>query len=292
MKRRAFLASTLAGTGALAGCGGRSETDRERTRTPRPTPPPDVVTETAKAVPEPSGVDSTEAATAFVTEHESRYVHNELVDGFGGDRAATDITVELASAAVVHTTEQGYYLLSTCSGSAEYYSADGSSGAGRNAASVAHFVGGDTHHRVPFNFYSCESPGVPTPTERESGPPLARLQLYDFQTPPDYENPDEGGHTVDLTVRDDDGEAVLDRSYQTSLPLSVQPRVTDEPGAYTISAALDDGTTAKYDWAPSGPEDPSWWAVAVIVTNAGGLTVQRLYPNETVGLPERTLCRR
>jgi hypothetical protein len=293
MKRRSFLAATLAGSSALAGCGGRSNTDREYTETARPTPPADVTTETTVSVPEARSVDSVDAAVAFVEEHESRYVHNELVDGFGGSQPATDITVEPASASVVHTTEHGYYLLSACSGSADYYSAKGSSSASRNAVSVAHFVGGDTHRRVPFNFYSCAEPAVPTPTERRDDPPLARLQLYDFETPPDYENPSEGGHTVELAVRDDTGDAVLDRAYQTSLPLTVQPRVTDQPGEYIISAALDGAdVSASFDWSLPGPEAPSWWAVAVIVTNAGGLTIQRLYPDETVGVPQRTLCDR
>ena len=299
MKRRSFLAGTVGGAGLLAGCGGRSETDAQYTPTPEPTPPPDVSTETPVSVPEPNGVNSADAAVQFVSTYESRYIHNELVDGFGSSQPATEITVEPASVEVVHTTENGYYLLSTCRGSAEYYQADGSSGASRNAVSVAQFVGGDSHRRIPFNYYSCEQPSIPTPTEGESGggnqaesEPLARLQLYDFETPPDYENPDEGCRTVEVTVRDATGSVVLQTGYQASLPLTVQPRVVEEPGAYTITARLEDGTTAEYEWSPTSPTAPSWWATAIVVTNAGDLTIQRFYPDETVGLPPRTLCGR
>lgn len=295
MKRRSFLTGMVGGAGLLAGCAGRSETDAEYTPTPEPTPPPDVSTETPVSVPEPSGVDSVDAARQFVSTYESRYIHNELVDGFGSSQPATEITVEPARVETVYSTENGYYLLSTCRGSAEYYQADGSSGASRNAVSVAHFVGGDSHRRTPFNYYSCEEPSVPTATEGETqaeSEPLARLQLYDFETPPDYENPDEGGQTVEVTVRDSTGSVVLEKGYQTSLPLTVQPRVVEEPGAYTITARLEDGTTAEYDWSATSPTAPSWWAIAVVVTNTGDLTIQRFYPNETVGLPRRSLCGR
>ncbi|MFC6989056.1 hypothetical protein ACFQJD_10690 [Haloplanus sp. GCM10025708] len=120
-----------------------------------------------KPLPTPDDVSNETAARSFVETHERRYVYNELVDGFGTTQPATKITVESTDAAVGYTTAGGYYLLSTCRGSARYYDPDGSpSRAGRNAASVAHFVGSDVHRRIPFNAYRCEEPVV---TESDEG---------------------------------------------------------------------------------------------------------------------------
>lgn len=293
MRRREILSALVCGTGVLAGCSTESRFNRESTSTPASTPPPNVTTFTeTKTLPTPDGVSSREAARSFVQTHEQRYVYNELVDGFGGSQPAINIDVEPTQVAVVHTTDSGYYLLSSCTGSAEYYDPDGSpSNSTRNASSVAHFVGPTHHRRIPFNAYRCQRPIVESSSEVASDEPAVRFQIYDFDTKPDYVHPEQGGHMVDVTLTDADGTSVLEREYQTSLPLTVQPRVTETPGQYTLSASLADGRNIQHTWSLSGPASPSWWALSILITNGGDLAVQMLYPNEAVGLPSGTLCR-
>jgi len=293
MRRRALLASLSAGAAFLAGCSGRSRPAERATRTAEPTPPPDVTTITeTKPLPEPDRVSSPDAARSFVERHERRFVYNELVGGFGTRQPAIDISVDPPAVDVVHDTDSGFFFLSTCTGEAEYYDPDGSpTTAGRNAASVAHFVGGGTHRRIPFNAYRCHDAVASTPTESDSA---ARFQLYDFATPLDRDRSEREGYTVDVDVRDG-SETVLDRTYRTELPLSVQPNATREPGSYTLSASLaaegaDDGTTVERDWSPSSPADATWWALALLITPDERLLARELYPNETTGLPESTLC--
>ncbi|MFB6354815.1 MAG: hypothetical protein ABEJ92_12110 [Halobacteriales archaeon] len=291
MRRRPFLAG-LAGTASvLAGC---ATTPPDPDPTPEPTPPPDVtvVTET-RPLPTPGDPPSRAAARRFVAKHERRYVYNELVDGFASTQPAVDITVEEPRVSVVHAADRGYYLLSTCTGTARYFDPDGSRSSGsRNAASVAHFVGPGVHRRIPFNAYRCRQPVVPaTPDERDN-PPAARFQVYDFETPPDDDHPEAGGRTLDVTVADPDDGTVLDRRYRTSLPLTVQPGVTDTPGRYRLAASLRNGGAVGSDWRLDGPSDPAWWALAIVITYAGELVVLTWYPNGAVGLPRRTLCRR
>lgn len=294
MRRREFLAAVTCGTGALSGCSTDPEPNREPSPTPEPTVPPDVTTITEKQSPEiPDDISDAATARRFVEAHERRYVHNELVDGFGTNLPATEITVESTDAAVVYTTDEGYYLLSACRGSAQYYDPDGSPRrAGRNAASVAHFVGSDIHRRIPFNAYRCAEPIVTDPDEGERNGSSARFQIYDFETPPNYDQPEQGGHEVTVRVSDTVGETVLDRDYQTSLPLTVQPRVTRTAGGYSLSVSTTDSGHAQHDWSLSGATDPTWWALAVLITHSGDVTVQTLYPNEAVGLPAASLCTR
>jgi len=94
-----------------------------------------------------------------------------------------------------------------------------------------------------------------------------------------------------VTVTDCEGATVLDSTYRTSLPLTVQPRVTATPGAYTLSASLADGASARHDWSLSTPVGFSWWALSLLVTNGGEPVVRTLSPNEAVGLPSGTVCR-
>lgn len=206
---------------------------------------------------------------------------------------AIDITIKSTDSAVVYTTAEGYYLLSTCRGSAQYYDPDSSPRrAGRNAASVAHFVGSDIHRRIPFNAYRCEEPIVTDSSRGDEDGSSARFQIYDFETAPNYDQPDQGGHKGDVRVSDAAGEAVLDREYQTSLPLTVQPRVTRTSGKYSLSVSTVDGGQARHDWLLSEPIDPAWWALAVLITHGGDVAIRTLYPNEVVGLPSTSLCTR
>ncbi|MDS0293047.1 hypothetical protein [Halogeometricum luteum] len=292
MRRRPFLGAV--GAALAAGCSGRSRP--VATRTERPTPPANVTTITdTKPLPTPDGDGGRRAALSFVEMHERRFVYNELVGGFGTAQPAISIDVGPVHAAVVRATDRGHYLLSTCSGSARYYDPDGSpSGASRNAASVAHFVGPDTHRRIPFNAYRCREAvlAASEASDRDRETAGARFQIYDFDTPPEYDRPEEGGRAVEVTVSGSDGERVLDRSYRTSLPLTVQPGITETPGTYTLSATLDGGASVRREWTLPDSRTPSWWGMAVLITNGGGIAFQSFYPNETVGVPRGTLCRR
>lgn len=277
----------------LAGCATRERDNHSPVSTSHPTPPPDVTTLTeTKPLPEPSDVSSRAVAQSFVETYEQRYVYNELVGGFGNSGVATEITVEPARVVVVHTTDSGYYVLSSCRGSARYFDPDGSpSSATRNASSVAHFVSKELHRRIPFNAYRCEQPVVQTATANNSDEPLARLQIYDFETKPDYEDLEQGGRTVDVTVRNADEEVILEQAYQTSLPLTVQPAVTETPGSYTLAASLVDGPTVQYEWDLSTPGTPSWWALCLVITAGGNLAIKQWYPNGEVGVPPNGVCR-
>lgn len=260
--------------------------------TDEPTPPPNVTTFTeTKPMPTPTDIRGSAAAVSFVERHEQRYVFNQLVEGFGGTQPATELSVEPAHVAVAFRTERGYYLLSSCSGSAAYYDPGGSSGMNLYETGVAHFVGEGIHRRIPFNAYRCHEPVVSAPESREDAS-LPRFQLYDFETPSDADLRTEDGHQVEVVVRNGAGEVVLNRQYWTSIPLTVQPNVTRTPGEYTLSATLDGTQQVTHEWSLSGAEQPSWWALALVVTNGGDLVVRTLYPNETVGVQSETLCGR
>jgi hypothetical protein len=120
---------------------------------------------------------------------------------------------------------------------------------------------------------------------------VARFQLYDFETPPDYDLTEQDGHSVHVTVTDGDDETVLSREYRTVVPLTIQPNVARKPGRYTMAVSLADGGSVRYNWSLSTQVAPEWWAVAVVLTNAGEVVVRTLYPNDDVGLPRETLCR-
>lgn len=286
MYRRAFLAAV--GIAVTAGCS--ADSDREYG------PVSETATDTATAtaatakpktttsVPErPTAAD----ARSFVAAHERRYVHNELVDaGY-----AVSVEVEPASVRVFRETDEGYFLLSSCSGSAE---SSGSGSMSRNASGVVHFVGSGVHRRIPYNAYACSKSGGAT-TDRdddETHPHPARFQIYDFRSEIEYDDPERGGRRVDVRVERDSGRTVLDRTYETSLPLTVQPNVVARPGTYVFTATLEDGERVERDWNLAPPSTPPWWGLAAFVTPSGGLFAVVVDPPGRLGLPERSLCTR
>jgi hypothetical protein len=292
MRRRDVITALAGSTCLLGGCVTDSDPVGESTSTP--TVPPNVTTFTGtKPLPTPASPSSPEAVRSFIETHEQGYVYNELVDGIASAHPAIEIDVEPAQTAVVHTTDRGYYLLSSCSGSARYYDPDGSpSSATRYASSIAHFVGTGIHRRIPFGAYRCRDPVITASSGEHPARPVARFQLYDFETPPDYDLTEQDGHSVHVTVTDGDDETVLSREYQTVVPLTIQPNVTRKPGRYMLTVSLADGESVRYDWSLPTQAAPEWWAVGVVITNAGEVVVRTLYPNDDVGLPRETLCRR
>lgn len=97
---------------------------------------------------------------------------------------------------------------------------------------------------------------------------------------------------MNVRVSDTDGESVLDREYRTSLPLTVQPKVTRTAGEYSLSVSVTDGDHTQHGWSLSVPTDPAWWAFAVLITHSGDVAIRTLYPNDVVGLPSTSLCTR
>lgn len=187
MRRRDVITALAGSTYLLGGC--VTDSDSVGESTANPTLPPNVTTVTGtKPLPTPGSPSSPEAARSFVETHEQRYVYNELVDGIATAYPAIEISVEPAQTAVVHTTDRGYYLLSSCSGSARYYDPDGSpSSATKYASSIAHFVSTEIHRRIPFGAYRCRDPVITASSGERPARPVARFQLYDFETPPDYD---------------------------------------------------------------------------------------------------------
>lgn len=283
MNRRAYLAAI--GAAVVAGCNG--DPDREYAAVSETTAETaTATTATTKPMPSPPEEPTANEARAFVATHEERYVLAELVD----DGYAVSVDVEPATARVFHETDEGYYLLSSCRGSAE--SSSGSGSMTRNASSIVHFVGPGIHKRVPHNWYACSKSGSATTAEDDADDLSARFQIYDLRSEIDYDNPDSGGLRVDVRVEREPGETILDRSYRTSLPLTVQPRVVGRPGRYALTATLEGGERAEHDWDLTTPSTPSWWGLAVFVTPDGDLFADVLDSPGALGLPERSLCTR
>lgn len=283
MNRRAYLAAI--GATVVAGCNGESDRGYEPvSETTAETAT--ATTATTKSMPSPPEEPTANEARTFVATHEERYVLAELV----GDGYAVSVDVEPATVRVFRETGEGYYLLSSCRGSAE--SSSGSGSMVRNASSIVHFVGPGVHKRIPHNRYACPKSGSATTAEGDADAPPARLQIYDLRSEIDYDRPESGGLGVDVRVERESGETVLDRSYRTSLPLTVQSRVVARPGQYALTATLESGEYAEYDWDLTTPSTPPWWGLAVFVTPDGDLFAEVLDPPGALGLPERSLCTR
>lgn len=284
MNRRGLLAAI--GAAVTAGCS--TDSDREYTPVTRGTTDaatPTATTAETEQLPSPPGDPTASSARSFVATYEERGVHNDLVEqGY-----ARSVEVETATVEVFRETEAGYFLLSSCSGSAESGSDSGSMG--RNAHSIVHFVASETHKRVPYNWYQCAEFRDATTDESDDSDP-AKFQIYDFQSEIDYDQPESGGRWVDVRVERESGETVFDRTYETSLPLTVQPGVVARPDRYVFTATLDDGTRVERNWNLSTPSTPPWWALAVFVAPDGDLFTQVVDLPGDLGLPEGSLCRR
>lgn len=270
---------------------------RPSTRSTPPTPPPNVTvyTETRDAPERPDEV-TRESAVAFVAEHEETLVYNELI-GEGdpmvrarasGQGPATDVSVDPAEVVVLFEREGGVFLLSSCTGTAEFY-CEGSCGPSmtRNASAVTHFVGPDDHVRVPYNAYACRDVLEPyagdDPTENvelDERDAAAKVQFYDLAL---------GNHDLDVTVTHRaSGDRVLDGTFELSLPLTVRTDLTRRKGVYDVRAELPDGTTATGEWTVNGPASYSWTGLSVYVTPGEDLVVHTV-GGEGIDLPE-SLC--
>lgn len=295
MRRRRYLG--VLGSVALAGCAGRADPPSTNRATDPLTPPGNLTVYTeARPMPEPPDSPTVETAQEYVATHEEHLVYNQLIGKadarvrVSGHDYPISVEVEPATTQVVLDREEGVYLLSSCSGEAEYYCEDPepnsscSRGAGRNAHHVTHFVGGGEHHRVPYNWYACKSSDEPYASddpaenvqldERERA---ARLNLYDFA----------GLHpTVDVTITHAaSADVVLERSYDLSLSLALQPDVTRRKGVYETEATVD-GTTAEGEWTVTDEDAPSWTGLSVYVTPGGEPVILTVGRDGPMQLPE------
>lgn len=285
MNRRELFATI--GVVATAGCSADSRDEYAPvSRSPTDAATQASTTTETKPLPAPPADPTTASARSFVATYEERGVHNDLVEhGY-----ARSVEVESATVEAFRETDGGYFLLSSCRGTGE--ASAGSGSMGRNASGVVHFVGSGIHKRVPYNAYSCAEFGDATTTEDRDGFHPVKFQIYDFQSEIGYDRPESGGRRVDVRVERDSGETVLDRTYNTSLPLTVQPGVAARTGQYVLTATLDDGTRVERDWNLATSSTPSWWALAVFVAPDGDLFAEVVDPPGDLGLPEESLCRR
>ena len=280
MRRRRFIA--LLGAAATAGCADRSESDvpPRRSEEKMLTPPANVTVYTeARPMPTAPNTPSREGAREFVATHEENLVYNQLIGK--ADRAVevsgrdypTSVEVDPAQTQVVLEREAGVYVLSSCSGRAEYYCeyADPNRGcgrsSGRNAHAVTHFVGDGEHVRIPYNWYACKRSEGPYESddpvenvdldERERG---ARLNIYDFSG---------WKPTVEVTItHQNSGDVALEKSYDMSLALAVQPDVARRKGTYTVEVDVA-GATASGEWEITSKNDPSWRGLCIYVSPSG-----------------------
>lgn len=285
MNRRGLLAAI--GAVAAAGCSADPGDERDSVASRTTTSATLTATTVERApLPAPPEAPTVASARSFVTTYEERSVRNDLVES-GYARA---VEVESATVEVFRETDDGYFLVSSCRGTAE--SSSGSGSMGRNASGVVHFVSSGTHERVPYIWYSCAEFGDATTAEKRDDADPAKFQIYDFESEIDYDHPESGGRRVDVRVDRDSGTSVLDRTYETSLPLTVQPGVVAQPGRYVLTATLDDGTSFERNWNLTTPSTPPWWALAVFVAPDGDLFAEVVDPPGDLGLPESSLCRR
>ena len=300
MRRRALLATL--GSVALAGCGERTYSPSTERRPDPLTPPANVTVYTeGRPMPEAPESPTVETAREFVATHEEHLVYNQLIGKadtrvrVSGYDYPTSVSVEPATTQVVHETDAGVYLLSSCSGEAEYYCEDRDPnggcgrGAGRNAHAVTHFVGDGEHRRVPFNAYACKEISDPyasdDPTENvplDDHDRAAKLNIYDFT----------GLHpTVDAEITHAaSGDLVLSKSYDLSLQLAVQADVTRRRGVYEVEATID-GVTVHREWTVTDREAASWTGLCVYATPDGEPVIVIAGKNGSIGLPE-SMCRR
>lgn len=299
MHRRTFLATL--GSAALAGCGGRGGLPSTERDTDPLTPPPNVTVYTdARPSPEVPSSPDAESAREFVAAHEEALVYNELVGAVdrpvevSGTDYPTSVEVEPATTQVVHEDDAGVYVLSSCSGEAEYYCEDRDPnggcgrGAGRNAHAVTHFVGDGEHVRVPYNWYACEASDEPYAGDGSSEnvalddrQRAARLNLYDLSG---WEP------TVDVTVTHrESGDVALERTYEPSLALTVQPDVTRRKGTYDVAVDVA-GAVASGEWTVESPDDPTWTGLCAYVTPVGEPAVLTVGTDGPIELDD-TACR-
>lgn len=287
MRRRRLLAALSTLPVAVAGCGGRTDSETP-VRTPTPTAtPPDTATPIAETTPLPDPPESptAEDALAFVREYERVAATNRLVRR-GGDGPARDPEIGDPAAVLVAESDRGFYLFGACRAEATYGD-DG--GFGINRHEVPHFVGRRGDHDVaPWSAAVCdtrERPYAAANGDENAVAPGeaagAEIHLYRF---------DGGARDVEVTVEYlDDGppRRVFSTTVEarSDLPDPAYPyicsNVAVRRGRYRVSADVpaadvpdDDAVTT---WTLTGPDAPSWTGLSVFVGDDG---------RPVVGLPD------
>lgn len=308
MRRRQVLAAVPA---LLAGCSDSDAPPRDRWPTATDattTPLPETITD-CEPTPDPPSEPTADEARAFVAEFEEARIYNELVAQNGGPdecrpdgpgvqanssrvRGATDVSVESAETAVVSPAPSGYYVVSSCSGAAEYLCVKrgpGTCGSSsrRNAHFVTHYVGDGEHVRIPHNWIVCAvreepyraddpSENVAVP-EGEAG---AEFRVYDFE---------EGRHEIDVTLTHAGAdEEILSETYEPRYGPAVQTNVAVRTGAYRLEVASGGERTVRA-FTLYGRDDPSWNGVCVYRAPDGALDATVVATEGELAVP-RTRC--
>lgn len=307
MRRRRFLLA--AGTALLGGCASDSP-DRNPAGLPSTTAtatPPETITD-CREPPTLPAEPTRERAREFVAAHEEALVYNWLVSQNGGPddcrpdepgssasaasaTGVTEVTVEPATTAVTADADPGFYVVSSCSGSASYWCPDegrSCSGASRNAHFVTHYVGDGRHVRVPDNWTSCNvrddpyrSPDAAENVSVPEDEPGATFRVYDFG----------GGDTVDATLTHlGSDETVLAETYEPPHGPAVQSNVTVRRGNYRLVASADDARTSR-EFSITGRDDPAWNGICVYLGPDGDLRIVEVATSGDLAVPESNCFR-
>lgn len=273
MNRRSYLATV--GAAAIAGrlsdprAPGFRSSDDARTETP---------TVTGTYADQPDGPESypvrldeptRDAATEYVEEFERVRTANAL--------HRDDVEDLHASSRSVYDTAAfgGHLLLASGSGYANY--ADGTH-ADWGQAPALFFVGSDLTVRVAdydhryfhcSEVYAADDPAENVADECEGT--HGEYRAYNLHH-------ERHGLSVTVTFLGEDGERnVLEREYDLGVLDGVkQSSVTRRRGTYRVTASLDDGATATYEWELQSAPTFGIAPVTVLVTPAGGVAVRRL----------------
>lgn len=315
MRRRHFVLA--AGTALLGGCASDSSTDGDPDghapaesdstdlsgsgATGSTTPP--ATTVDCREPPSPPADPTRDSAREFVASHEAARIHNWLVAQHGGSgdcrpdgagvevrsssaRRVVEMSVEDAETAVTADTDAGFYVVSSCSGSARYWCPDerrACARAERNAHFVTHYVGDGEHVRVPDNWIACDvrdepyrSPDAAENVAVPEDDPGMTFRIYDFL----------GGRAVDATLTHlGTGDEVLAETYEPPRGPSVQTNVTVRRGDYRLVASASDDRVA-HEFSITSRDDPAWNGICVYLGPDADIHVVEVATSGDLAVPE------
>lgn len=285
----------------FAGCASSPPVDRP-TITPTATAPEMI--DVCRVMPDPPVDPTRTEASEFVAAHEKAFVYNWLVAQNGGpDKCrpggpgssvsstgvggTTTIDIEPVQTAIVTEADVGYYIVSSCSGRAEYWCRDegrGCAGAGRNANFVTHFVGDGRHVRIPHNWFVCHV---------RNDPYQASIANKNLSIPADepgmtfrvYSFHEDATADVTLTYLDAD-EPILEKTYSPNVGPAVQSNVTVATGDYKLIAETDEEHTV-HKFSLTDRDDAVWTGVCVYV-GPDSLHVVEVATDGNIAVPEGT----
>lgn len=265
---------------------------------------PSEMIDDCRPMPDPPADPTAPESRDFVACYEEALVYNWLVaqndgpsechpDGPGssvssaGVGGATTVDIEPTRSAVVAGTDVGHYVVSSCTGRAEYWCRDegrACANTGRNAHFVTHYVGDGRHARVPHNWFVChvrDEPYRASDPDTNISIPADELgmtvRVYSFK--------EDVSADVTLTYLGPD-ERVLEKTYSPNGGPAVQSNVTVATGDYRLVAETDGERTVQ-EFSLTGRDDPAWNGVCVYV-GPDDLHVVEVATEGDLSVPEST----